>query len=129
MAEEIIRFVQEHGDELHDKFVLGAANYNAWRQAPRCKNPAFVNEKEWRLIDRNDPGDELNFRERARRHLIPFVKFPFDLAKKPIREIWLGPRNQSQRNVDAVAQLLRRCGYGPADVTFRASRIPLRAEY
>ena len=129
MADEIIHVLQEHGNELHDKFVLGAARHNAWWQAPRCKNPAFENEQEWRLISRDDPGDALNFRERAGRHLTPFVKFPLDPAKKPIREIWLGPRNQSQRNVHAVGQLLRRWGYDRGNVEFRASSIPLRAEY
>jgi hypothetical protein len=129
IADEVIGHLQEYGNEVADNLQLFAANYNTWRQAARCKNPAFVNEREWRLIYRDDPGGGLAFRERAGRQLIPFIKFPFDPAKKPIREIWLGPRNQSQRNVDAVAQLLRVFGYEVGHIKFPGSSIPLRPEY
>lgn len=129
MAEEFIRHLQGHGDEVADKFVLFATKYNMWWQGACCKNPAFVNENEWRLIYRDEPGGDLDFIEKAGRHLIPFIQFPFDPAKNPIREIWLGPRNQSQRNVDAVAQLLRVCGYDVGHVSFPGSSIPLRPEY
>jgi hypothetical protein len=116
MAEELIRHLRERG-------------HNTWWQAPLCKNPAFKNEEEWRLVCRDDPGDALDFRDRAGRQLIPFIRFPFDPEKQPIREIWLGPRNKSQRNVDAVVQLLRRWGYDTDKVRFPGSNIPLRPEY
>ena len=88
-----------------------------------------MNEKEWRLIFQDDPGDTLEFRKRDGRHLVPFTKFPFDPAKNLIREIWLGPRNQSQRNVDAVEQSLRLCRYDARQVSFQGSTIPLRPEF
>ncbi len=129
MGEEIVFRLREHGDDVADKVVLFFTKYSAWREGLRCKSPTFKNEREWRLICRDNPGDDLGFRERAGRQLVPFVKFEFDPAKNPIREIRLGPRNQSQRNVDAVAQLLRICGYDVAQVKFPASRVPLRPEY
>ena len=128
-ADEVVRLLQGPRDELEGKFVIGAANHNTWWQAAHCKNPAFVNENEWRLIYRSDPGDALEFCERAGRHLIPFIKFPFDPAKNPIREIRLGPRNQSQRDVDAIAQLLQLCGFEADQVSYKGSNIPLRSEY
>lgn len=129
IAGEIIGHLQEQGNEVANSIQLFLANYSTWWKAACCKNLAFVNEKEWRLIYRDDPGIGLDFRERAGRQLIPFIKFPFDPAKKPIREICLGPRNQSQRNVDAVAQLLRVCDYDVGHIKFPGSNIPLRPEY
>jgi hypothetical protein len=129
IAEEVIRHLREHGNEVFDQALLVFTGINVWWEAAHCKNPAFVNEKEWRLIYRDNPGDALGFRERAGRQLIPFVKFPFDPAKNPISEIWLGPRNRSQRNVEAVAQLLRLYGYDAGHVRFPRSNIPLRSEY
>jgi Protein of unknown function (DUF2971) len=129
MGEEIVRFLQKHGDTIGNKLRLAFAGHNAWWHGVRCKNPTFKNEREWRLIYRDNPGDDLDFRERAGRQLVPFVKFEFDPAKNPIREIWLGPRNHSQRNVDAIADLLRICGYDVAQIKFPASRIPLHPEY
>ena len=37
MAEEIIHVLQEHGNKLHDKTVLGAATHNAWWQSDICR--------------------------------------------------------------------------------------------
>lgn len=130
IAEKVVESLRTigHGEASTD-FQLFAANHNTWWRAVYCKNPAFKNEKEWRLIFRDNPGDGLEFRERAGRQLIPFAKFPLEPAKNPIREIRLGPRNQSQRNVDAIAQLLRIHDYDPTNVVFPKSNVPLRPEY
>lgn len=130
MPEEAIRHLREEGNEVADGLQVLAARHNVWWQAARCKNPKFENEREWRLILRDDPGDgSLKFRERSGRQLVPYTQFSLDPATNPIREIWLGPRNQSQRNIDALAELLRVCGYDVDQVKFRGSKIPLRAEY
>lgn len=129
MAEALIGELREREDDLADNVMLWAVGHNTWRHAALCKNPAFKDEQEWRLICRGDPGNALDFRERAGRHLIPFTRFQFDPAKRPIREIWLGPRNRSQRNVDAVAELLRHCGYDADAVRYLSSQVPLRPEY
>jgi hypothetical protein len=128
MANEVITRLREIDDENADKIHQFFANYDMWWRAARCKNPAFENEKEWRLIFRDTP-ENIAFREKDGRHLIPFTTFSFDPGKNPIREIVLGPRNQSQRNVDAVSQLLGHYGYDETQISFIGSKIPLRPEY
>ncbi len=129
IVERILRPLKPSDSKLQEDFALFGCTHNVWWYGAWCKNPAFSNEKEWRLICRDDPGDNIEFREKSDRHLIPFTKFPFEPDKHPIREIWLGPRNQSQRNVDALARLLATSGYDAERIEFKGSDIPLRPEY
>lgn len=129
LAQDVVRDLKECDNDNANTFSVFAAHYNTWRIAAKCKNPAFRNEREWRLIFQDDPGDAVRFRERAERHLVPFIEFPIDPAKNPIRKIWLGPRNQSQRNVDALGQLLKHNGFNVSQIRFPRSEVPLRPEY
>jgi len=129
IAEDLVKHLADYDDEVASSLSRGLTKDEAWREAPRYKSPAFENENEWRLIQRDATYSEFDFFARHERQLTPFVTFPFVPSKDPIREIWLGPRHQSQLNVDAVAALLRKYDYNVDHITFTGSNIPLRQEH
>lgn len=126
IADEIVDGLENSVHELTIKLNVAFGRINTWWEAARCKNPKFSTEREWRLIMRDDPQADLEYQTRGGRHLVPFTTFPIDPETDPIKEIWLGPRNRSQRNVDAVASLLRSRGFRVEGVKFRGSEVPLR---
>jgi hypothetical protein len=104
-------------------FLQGIA---PWQKGIRCKNPHFSTEREWRLILSEDPGPgTVQFRTRAGRHLIPYVRYLFDPKQNPISQIWLGPRNDRDRNGDAVLHLLKTHDYDVERIGFIESSVPL----
>ena len=77
----------------------------------KIKNPAFKEEKEWRLVS-VQPKDTaytgLSYRSDEKR-VIPY--FPFSLNDegfKSIKEIWLGPRNITPKSI--VEEMLKEYG-------------------
>ena len=72
------------------------------------KNPAFSEEKEWRLLlfERIEPIDDVDFRE-SPNGLSPFVRFPF--PSEAIVGVTLGPTNKTP--VKVVEKALKANGF------------------
>jgi hypothetical protein len=97
----------------------------------RLKNPAFSEEREWRLIshilrtEREETSGQfakMEFRANADR-VIPFVRIPLEtLPHQPIVEIVLGPRNATPQHV--IEGLLLR--YGWSNVSIQRSTASYR---
>jgi hypothetical protein len=102
------------------------------------KNPAFKEEKEWRLIVRpslirsqataqvkaqvkararksNPTGSPFKFRQ-FRGSLIPYIELHPKEGKMPLRSIRLGPSLETERTGNALELLLATCGYKNIDV-------------
>ena len=122
-------------DKEFSNLKIIPATINLRYFATKCKHPDFAAEDEWRLVLEHDPDvyndceKGMQFHDRGGRHLVPHAVFPIDPAKNPIRDIWLGPRNTSGRNTQAVRELLRKSGYDTDNVEFHYSKIPLRPDY
>ena len=90
----------------------------------RFKNPAFSEEREWRLISLSlrDPDDsvftdakELEFRARQDR-IVPVRRIQLDdVGVKPIDRVVLGPRNISPEIV--IASLLKKSGFDNVEIS------------
>ncbi len=96
----------------------------------RMKNPAFAEEREWRIIshvfkfrDNNiDDLAKMEFRPQLDR-IMPFTRIPLEPLSQPsITEIVLGPRNVTPIHV--LESLLRR--YGWTNVSIRNSKASYR---
>lgn len=117
-----------------ERFVAGEAGQNdldtlafyfrfhIWNAAAYCKNPAFEEEHEWRLIYASDIVREatggivavdpkapspLQFRQRGR-DLVPYFILSFDPAQRPIRQIVIGPKNNAPEQEYALQSWLSR---------------------
>ncbi len=72
-----------------------------WRFIFATKNPAFEDEHEWRLIQEDALSHlGVDFRVRGS-ELVPYVKldFPKDVWEGMVKEIWIGPKNRTSREV------------------------------
>ena len=76
----------------------------------RQKNPAFAEEKEWRLISPFGKltDDDIEFRSAGHR-LIPYRPFEFQPEIGIIKEVILGPKNQTPVDITQIA--LKKFGY------------------
>ncbi len=154
--EEQIKLVAEHADEILRLVSDGALrsptildseeDTQKWRQKRdrmglhfifflfflfRLKNPAFIEEREWRIIshmfhtDRASTVSELakmEFKAQADR-IVPFVRIGLESLSEPsINEIILGPRNATPELV--VEALLVKHGW--SNVTVRKSKASYR---
>jgi hypothetical protein len=154
--EEQVKLVAEHADEILKRVSDGALRFptlltseedtQSWRQKSermglhfiffyfflfRLKNPAFIEEREWRVIshifhtDRDSTVSELakmEFKAGADR-IVPFVRIALESLSEPaINEIVLGPRNATPELV--VEALLVK--YGWSNVKVRKSKASYR---
>ncbi len=88
----------------------------------KLKNPAFAEEKEWRLIRMAlDPYTDLDFRVRGSR-LVPYLSEDFSQLKRPISKVLIGPKNPTSK--DVVIGFLAKYGFG--DVPVEISRASYR---
>ena len=99
------------------------------------KNPAFREEKEWRLIVRpnvvrrqgeqleTQKGTDFKFRDQGGA-LIPYLELRPEHGKLPLRSIRFGPTLESGLTEHSVRMLLLSCGY--KGVSVEGSEIPVR---
>jgi hypothetical protein len=96
-----------------------------WQNAAESKNPAFAEEKEWRVVllaeldehgnvtDRSMPSKTAFRTSRAR--IIPYCEFDFGTdvvpPRNPIKRIVLGPKNYARARKDELKLLLMQSGY------------------
>jgi Protein of unknown function (DUF2971) len=97
------------------------------RYGPILKDPAFREEKEWRIISRPlmCSGELFDFRE-GNSLLIPYYKLPLageDLAFR-VHEVVVGPTPDGERSKCSVRSFLVR--HGLKDVTVEVSSVPYR---
>lgn len=137
---------QQHDiDRLIDEYIYHVTKYaydknettnialkSFWRRSIVCKNPAFSEEKEWRIvytppIDIRKKISTLKFRE-TRNNLIPYFSLEFGELNDqcPIAEIVLGPKNDAKNNKDILSLFLERNGYATDDITIRFSHASYR---
>lgn len=117
-----------HRQEKRRKIMFGLFLV-FFRYVHSLKNPAFAEEKEWRLISHvlggKDPLKELKemeFRSLIDR-IIPFRRIALDdVGIAPIAEVVLGPRNITPKEI--VIAMLRKCSI--EDVTVRRSSASYR---
>ena len=94
--------------------------------APCIKNPAYTDEKEWRLIYHFGPGDpaKIQFRQRQsmmKRHI------PLRLKKLlPITQVLVGPCRHPRLSQVAAGDLLLAGGYDPSIVKVEITDVPYR---
>jgi hypothetical protein len=105
-----------------------------WREAARCKNPAFAEEKEWRIIHRTDielsPNfevkslmddlNEMDFNIRSNGTIVPYIKMKLADPKNIINEVILGPKAPPGQ-MRAVMQLLAANGFYHTNIVIRES--------
>ena len=96
------------------------------------KNPAFREEKEWRVFSICHPETSLGLiqHRKAKNTLIPYIdlKFPSpipnDNTKLPIIEIIQGPLSNPDLGLKSLDMLLKKQGY--PNVHIRKSNVPVR---
>lgn len=102
--------------------------------APIMKNPAFTEEREWRLIYLLQSKNEIQFLPRTT-GLVPFVELKLGEPRSskdgqsqpdllPIRKLWSGPGRFTETSLLAGRTLLEQNGYD--GVGLAASKIPFR---
>jgi len=118
-------------DEEARKAVLWAT-IRLWQNASESKNPAFVEEKEWRLVllaeldehgsvmERSLPShSKLAFRTSGLR-IIPYCEFDFSTnvvaPRNPIKRIVLGPKNYARARKDELNLFLMQSGFRVDDI-------------
>jgi len=80
-----------------------AALGRLWNLATQCKNPAFSEEEEWRLVKVpiEDNGDKTLWKHNDCM-ISPYIEFNFsDDDKQRIRKVYLGPKNQAANQGEA----------------------------
>jgi hypothetical protein len=92
------------------------------------KDPAWVEEQEWRAVRsvRADERDEIRFRAHGG-IAVPYVTLTFGNhahGRLPIGEIVLGPRSDSETATQSVELLLANHGYSGVEI--KTSSVPLR---
>jgi hypothetical protein len=113
-------------DENH---IPRGGNLGAYlhRYAPILKDPAFEDEKEWRVISRprSCKSERFDFRP-GRSTLIPYYKFPLTSESLPfeVREIVIGPTPHPVQAKDSVSSFL--VSQNLRDVMVENSVIPYR---
>lgn len=99
--------------------------------AAHCKDPAFAEEQEWRIIyQRLEDATRLDLKHRSAGNvLVPYVELPLaaavgaDAGKLPITEVRVGPNVDVTLGTLGAASLLRAAGF---DVPVTPSAAPLR---
>ncbi len=79
------------------------------------KNPAFKEEKEWRLLSYRVKGEKgLKFQDRADR-IAPYREFPIAQLDIPaIKEVWIGPKNGIPNEV--IMELFEQNGFSGVEI-------------
>jgi hypothetical protein len=118
------------GETDYDKESLDAVLWltvRLWQNAAESKNPAFSEEREWRLVllaeldehgnvtDRSlPPRSKMAFRT-SRARIVPYCEFDFGAdvvpPSQPIKRIVLGPKNYARTRKDELKLLLARSGW------------------
>ncbi len=111
-AYQKIKEIIESGEEPigpdHLSGTIGLEVTKILSEVFRQKNPAFQEEKEWRILSifhKLDPSD-VKFRTVGNR-IVPYRPFRFD--RETISEVVLGPKNQTPK--DIVKSVLNKFGY------------------
>lgn len=95
------------------------------------KNPAFEEEREWRLVVRRrwidfgedkDPDPAPKFR-RSRGSLVPYLELHPGEPKIPLKSIRFGPSLERKRVETPLRLLLSSCGFG--EVSIEGSDVPV----
>ena len=96
----------------------------------QLKDPAFREEREWRLCNLVAIEDKhINFRV-GHLGLIPYTQIPLSTnTTLPIKEVVIGPRPEPELRVGAVRSMLTRRGYPTNDIDIRPSIIPFRPHH
>lgn len=98
------------------KQIAADCYFNLQMVSITCKNPAFAEEKEWRIVYRPmiwrraagleilGGNDDISFRT-SRSNLVPFFRMPFAEKRKfePILEIVLGPKQNLTKELDVLS--------------------------
>ena len=80
------------------------------------KNPAFAEEREWRLLslDFRQPDFDVQFRSSGYA-IVPYRSYPVETSAAPIKKVVLGPRNRS--NESDVVRFLSLNGFKDVEVS------------
>jgi hypothetical protein len=140
---EYPRTVSKYGVGDRDEHRRNWAHVLLWELtavAPMMKNPAFVEEKEWRLIHRSASQASVRFAPRLT-GLVAFVDIKLGLPQTgtqgetallgrqlpdrlPIKVLWSGPGRATKQSLEAGRTLLGQNGY--VGIPVFASEIPYR---
>ncbi len=113
-----------------EEFLLkGGGNLHAYllRYAPTLKDPAFRDEREWRLISGALPcsSPRFGFRE-GRSMLIPYYRFPLALqdGRSPFYEVVIGPTPEQELSKVSLQSFL--ISLDLRETAVRKSSVPYR---
>jgi Protein of unknown function (DUF2971) len=133
VAETFKRYLDQHGCdaehvEAFRRVTLPVAVYRVQAMVPRLKDPAFREEREWRLVALCEMEHEKELlRFRAGPHGLQRY-LPVDLADSEqamnLAQVYVGPTQDQSVGVSAARALLRWHGYDPALVV--SSTVPYR---
>ena len=114
-----LRYCTSHAQEQRlRRHALGAALANVGALVPFLKDPAFADEKEWRLMYIGKPVEI--FTRPTRYGTAPYMKVDLKKgARMDLHEIIAGPRGSG-----FLKSTAERCGY--EDIKLIPSRIPYR---
>lgn len=113
--------IDEWADEFSRYWLEHLAFY-----APCIKNPAFQNEREWRLIYYLRPDDPIKMKFRQRQSMMS-RHIPLRLRKPlPITGVLVGPCRHPRLSQVAASDLLLTGGYDPNVVRVEITEVPYR---
>lgn len=112
--DELDHLVAAHNEHSDMDLMVRHFVNSLWYNASSCKNHAFHEEKEWRVVFSPDlqdsayvlkKGDRPLYRQRGR-ELIPYYNWLFSPGGDIIKELWFGPKNTSKEQEIAIIHLL-----------------------
>jgi hypothetical protein len=113
--------------ELTEDLPATVAKVSLWLYAAWCKNPAFHEERESRLVynpkvDQSTAIGQRRYRS-TRGKIVPYYALPLtaDDGVTVIREIMFGPKNAHKHNEAVARRLLSDKGYYASRISFRVS--------
>ena len=118
--------------ELAEDLPATVAKVGLWFCAARCKNPAFHEERESRLVYYASAGQPTAIGQRryrsTRGKIVPYYAIPLtaDNGAPVIREVVFGPKNPYKHNEAVARRLLSEKGYDATKITFRHSDATLQ---
>jgi hypothetical protein len=116
--------------EQHDATQFTQENMNPYVSmfldfAPYFKNPAFQEEREWRLVTKMPPNESDTKLRVGKSCLIPYKQFhlPLNTSTHPIYNIIVGPTPDMELASNSIQYLVRNT---PKSISWRNSQIPYR---
>jgi Protein of unknown function (DUF2971) len=113
-------------EKLPEKPILFLTEF--MKMAPRMKHPSFIEEREWRLVNKTvmgtAPSTDILYRA-GKSFVIPYREFRLGAVESVVKEIVVGPTPHPQLSIRTTAEFLWHQGIKGVEVN--QSRVPFRS--